>query len=235
MTSLSLVIPCFNEALNLPLLLPRCAEAARAMDGEVVLVDNGSRDDTPGVLAQLLPLYPECRSIRIDENQGYGAGILAGLKAARSDLLAWTHADMQTDPMDAIEGLKRFHAGGEPANLFVKGRRYGRPLSDVVFSIGMAAFETVLMQTAMQDINAQPTMFSRSFFERWRDPPRDFSLDLFAYYQAKRMDLVIERIPVQFGSRAHGLSHWNVDLGAKLKFIRRTISYSLELRRGLSK
>ena len=38
------------------------------------------------------------------ENQGYGYGILAGLRSCVSPYLAWTHADMQTDPADVVRG-----------------------------------------------------------------------------------------------------------------------------------
>ena len=103
---LSLVIPCYNEAANLPSLLERCKELAQRGSVEVILVDNGSTDDSPQVLARLLPAYPGCRTVRVEHNQGYGFGILAGLKAARGDILGWTHADMQTDPMDAAQGIR---------------------------------------------------------------------------------------------------------------------------------
>jgi glycosyltransferase involved in cell wall biosynthesis len=230
--NLSLIIPCYNEAANLPLLLPRCAEITKSGDIEVVLVDNGSTDDTPDVLAKLLPAHPGCRSVRVEVNQGYGFGILSGLRAGTGDILAWTHADMQTDPADVIAGLEIFLANNAERT-FVKGRRYGRPLADVAFTIGMSFFETLLMMRPLWDINAQPTMFPRSFFETWDNPPHDFSLDLFAYYQARRAGLGIRRFPVRFGERAHGTSHWNVDWKSKIKFIRRTIDYSLRLRANL--
>ena len=51
----SLVIPCYNEAANLPLLLARCKELTRHGDVEVILVDNGSTDNSPEVLLGLLP------------------------------------------------------------------------------------------------------------------------------------------------------------------------------------
>ena len=126
---LSLVIPCYNEAANLPLLLERCKELAVRPDVEVVLVDNGSTDRTAEVLQNLLPKYPGCRSIRVEKNQGYGFGILSGLKAAKGEIIGWTHADMQTDPQDAILGLELFEKHGD--DIFVKGRRYGRPFMDV--------------------------------------------------------------------------------------------------------
>lgn len=230
---LSLVIPCYNEAANLPGLLERCAAVAANIDAEVILVDNGSRDESPAVLAELLPHHPGCRSVRVDQNQGYGFGILSGLRAAEGEVLAWTHADMQTDPMDAVRGMAFFDQHGP--DIFVKGRRYGRPVSDQVFTVGMSAFETLLLGTPLWDINAQPTMFSRRFFASWDNPPHDFSLDLYAYYQAKRQGLAVHRFPVNFGERAHGVSHWNVNWAAKRKFIKRTVDFSLELRRGLKK
>lgn len=224
---LSLVIPCYNEAANLPLLLQRCAKLARAGEIEVVLVDNGSTDDTAQVLERLLPQVPGCRSIRVERNQGYGHGILQGLLAARGEVLGWTHADLQTDPVDALRALELFRESN--AKVFVKGRRSGRPAADVVFTWGMSVFETLLLRTPMHDINAQPTLFPRAFFESWQSPPQDFSLDLYAYYQARKTGLRIRRIPVRFGARAHGVSHWNVDWRSKWKFIRRTIDYSLSL------
>jgi len=230
---LSLVIPCYNEAANLPLLLERC-KALGARDGiEVILVDNGSTDDSSAVLARLLPAYPGCRSVRVEVNQGYGFGILSGLRASRGDILGWTHADMQTDPQDALAGLKYFRE--DPERVLVKGRRYGRPAMDVLFTVGMSFFETVLLARPMWDINAQPTLFSRRFFETWVSPPHDFALDLYAYYQARLQGLALHRFPVRFGPRAHGVSHWNVNWAAKKKFIRRTVDFSIELKRNLSK
>lgn len=228
---LSLVIPCYNEGASLTLLLSRCAELVQPGVAEVILVDNGSTDDTPRLLAELLPQYCGCRSVRVDKNQGYGFGILSGLRAAEGQLLGWTHADLQTDPVDARRGLSLFDLHGD--DIFVKGRRYGRPFGDTLFTIGMSAFETVLLGHPMWDINAQPTLFSRAFFESWREPPHDFSLDLYAYYQAKRAGLPVRRFPVHFGERTHGVSHWNLNWAAKRKFIHRTVNFSLQLRKSV--
>lgn len=229
----SLVIPCYNEAANLPLLLERCKEFSSREGIEVILVDNGSTDDSAVVLDRLLPAYPGCRSVRVEVNQGYGFGILCGLRAARGDILGWTHADMQTDPQDALTGLSYFD--NAPERIFVKGRRYGRPVADVAFTVGMSAFETALLLEPLWDINAQPTLFSRRFFDTWASPPHDFALDLYAYYHARVQGLAVHRFPVRFGPRAYGVSHWNVNWAAKKKFIRRTVDFSFELKRTLQK
>ena len=228
---LSLIIPCYNEAANLPLLLDRCSTLGDDHNIEVILVDNGSTDNSSEVLEKLLPSYPHCRTIRVPVNQGYGFGILSGLKAAQGDVLGWTHADMQTDPKDALRSLAFFQLHGNP--IYVKGRRIKRPLADVVFTIGMSVFETCLLGTRLWDINAQPNMFSREFFESWQNPPHDFSLDLYAYFTARNQGLPVYRFPVEFGERAHGVSHWNVNWAAKMKFILRTISFSFKLKKRL--
>ncbi|MEK7266846.1 MAG: glycosyltransferase family 2 protein [Pseudomonadota bacterium] len=230
----SLVIPCYNEAANLPLLVARCRECFRGRGAEIVLVDNGSTDESPAVLKALLANDAQIRSVRVEKNQGYGFGILSGLSAARGDVLGWTHADMQTDPADFLKAAALFDAAPDPQHLFVKGRRRGRPVGDEIFTSGMAVFETFLLGRPLIDINAQPTVFHRRFFEQWTAPPHDFSLDLYAYFQAKALRLDVKRFDVVFGERAHGTSHWNINWKAKRKFIKRTVDFSFELRRRMA-
>jgi len=230
-TKFSLIIPCYNEAANLPSVLDRCGSLADDGSIEVVLVDNGSTDDTPQILAALLPRFPGTTTVRVERNRGYGFGILSGLRVARGSVLGWTHADMQTDPRDVLRGLTLFDQFGSDS--FVKGRRHGRPFADVFFTTGMSLFETILLGTPMWDINAQPTIFSRRFFDSWQNPPFDFSLDLYAYYCARKAGLGVHRFPVIFGQRAHGVSHWNVNWTRKREFIRRTVQFSLQLRKAM--
>lgn len=226
----SLIIPCYNESKSLPQLLERCTPLIHKGNIEVILVDNGSNDETAIVLDTLLPQYPGCRSIRVEQNQGYGFGITSGLSAATGDILGWTHADLQTDPADILQGIALFEQFG--SNTLVKGKRYGRPLSDTVFTAGMSLFETFLFRRAFWDINAQPNLFPRNFFESWVNiAPKDFSLDLFVYFMAQKKGLAIKRFPVKFGKRVFGTSHWNIDWKAKKKFIMRTIQFSLELKK----
>lgn len=231
MIKLSLVIPCYNEEANLHLLLDACQPLQLNGDIEVIIVDNGSTDNTFEVLQRLLPSYPHCRNLHLLVNQGYGYGILSGLRAAKGDILAWTHADLQTDPKDILKGFDLFSRHGH--SIYVKGRRIKRPLADVVFTVGMSIFDTLLLRRFLWDINAQPNMFSKKFFESWENPPHDFSLDLYAYFTAHNQGLPIYRFPVEFKERANGVSHWNINWASKIKFIRRTIEFSFELKKRL--
>ncbi|MBN9225391.1 MAG: glycosyl transferase family 2 [Microbacterium sp. SCN 70-27] len=227
----SLVIPCYNEARSLPELIARARMVAQVGQGEVILVDNGSSDDTPAVMAELIGDDDRVRTVRVDVNQGYGFGITSGLAVARADIVGWTHADLQTDPADALRILPQFQSSD--SLLFAKGKRYGRPLGDRIFTAGMSAFETVLLRTPLRDINAQPTLFHRSLLDSWDEPPTDFSLDLFAMVTARRAGFRVVRFPVLFAPRRFGSSSWNIDFAAKRRFIRRTIDYSLALRKEL--
>lgn len=233
---LSLVIPCYNERNNLPLLIARIADKFGARrDVEVILVDNGSSDGSSPLFLEAAAQHAVIRSVRVEVNQGYGFGILSGLDAARGDFLGFCHADMQTDPADALEALRLIEQSPRPALQYAKGIRYGRPLKDVVFTVGMSAFETALLRVPLWDVNAQPNVFPRAFYEAVRaDAPHDFSLDLYLYHAAKRRGLAVARFSVRFGERAHGVSHWNVDWKSKIKFIRRTVDFSLELQRRLA-
>lgn len=228
----SLVIPCYNEAANLHPLIRRICTTYAGRDGyEIILVDNGSSDDTPVLLQAAIAEHPGIlATTRVETNQGYGWGVLQGLKLAKGEYLGWTHADMQTDPADALTGFALLEQQSAPLAL-VKGRRYGRPISDVFFTVGMSVFDSALFGLPLWDINAQPTLFTRAFYETWRNPPHDFALDLFAYASAVRQKARIARFPVHFGERLHGTSHWNVSLAAKWKFIRRTVDFSLALKR----
>jgi glycosyltransferase involved in cell wall biosynthesis len=97
---LSLVIPCYNEEENVAELLRR-VEASLNQVGrpyEVVLVDDGSSDRTPELLAEARSRLPWLRVIRMKQNRGQSAAFEAGFAAARGELIATIDADLQNDP-----------------------------------------------------------------------------------------------------------------------------------------
>jgi glycosyltransferase involved in cell wall biosynthesis len=97
--SLSVVIPCFNEAANLNRLLPRLQATLRALvpDWEVILVDDGSRDHTPELL-EFWSGQPGFHAIQLSRNFGKEAALTAGLEAARCEVVVMMDADMQHSP-----------------------------------------------------------------------------------------------------------------------------------------
>lgn len=222
----SIVIPCYNECASLLELIDQAANIARQGQGEFIFVNNGSADDSATIFQEAAK--KGFKVVNLETNQGYGGGILAGLKLASSDIIGWTHADHQTPIEDVLLAIEKFTVD----NVFVKGIRRGRPASSRVFSAGMACFETILFRTRLREINAQPTLFHKSLQIDW-DPPSDFSLDLYAYVLAKRKGYLIKRFDVSFKKRLYGVSSWNTNFASKSHFIKRTIRYSLKLKRKL--
>jgi glycosyltransferase involved in cell wall biosynthesis len=99
---LSVIVPVFDEEENLPVL---AAELAAALDPleiayEVIYVDDGSTDGSPGVLAALAAADPRVRILRNRRNSGLSAALDAGFQQARGALLATLDADLQNDPAD---------------------------------------------------------------------------------------------------------------------------------------
>ena len=230
---LSLVIPCYNEARNLPLLIARLKEVFATDDVEAILVDNGSTDDTPAVLAEQLAGQSTIRTTRVDVNQGYGYGILCGLRAAQGEYLAWTHADMQTDPVDVVLGFDRLLARPNPERCLLRGRRVGRPLVDRLFTKGMGWVASAALGMLLVDINAQPKIFHHALLAEMDDAPWDFSLDLYLLHLAHSRNYLVVEQPVEFGQRMHGQAKGGGSLLGKVKLTRRTLAYIFRLRKQL--
>lgn len=230
---LSIVIPCYNEEKNLPLIADKFSKIIDREDVEVILVDNGSTDNSSKVISQIITQYSFLKTVKVDKNQGYGFGIITGLKMANGDFIGWTHADLQTDPKDVLLALELIEKNNSDKNLYIKGSRRGRGIFDNVFTLGMSVFETLYLRTILWEINAQPNIFHKNFFATWKNPPFDFALDLYSYYKAKKQNLKIIRFPVLFPKRIHGQSSWNNSFADKWKFIKRTINFSAKLKKNL--
>ncbi|MFM7038514.1 MAG: glycosyltransferase family 2 protein [Planctomycetaceae bacterium] len=100
-TAVSVVIAAHNEAANLPQLLN---EVKDALEGrftfEIVVVDDGSTDDTPQVLFSLRSSLPTLRYLRHAKSAGQSLAIVTGIDHAQSALIATLDGDGQNDPAD---------------------------------------------------------------------------------------------------------------------------------------
>jgi len=230
----SLVIPCYNEAENIPPLVEGFAGAPGPDDFELIIVDNGSTDPSASALSVLGARFPFLRVVSVPENRGYGYGITQGLRAARGRYTGWAHGDMQYSPAELLKAAESLRQEGE-AKIFLKGLRSSRPIAETVFTVGMAAFESLLFARPLWDINAQPTLFHRSLLDHWSGAPADFSLDLYAYALANKLGFVIKRRALHLSERSRGRSSWNRGFCDRFKLAASTVKSSLRIRRELNR
>jgi dolichol-phosphate mannosyltransferase len=113
--TVSVIVPAYNEAKNLPILVGEI-EAAMARTGlpyDLIIVDDGSTDGTGDLLKTLAAEKPCVRPIYFVSNCGQSAGLQAGFRAATGDYLVTLDADLQNDPADIprlLAELERFDA-----------------------------------------------------------------------------------------------------------------------------
>ena len=229
---ISIVIPCFNEDLSLKKLVNNCLENINN-DVEIILVDNGSTDKTFNSLLSL-NLPSNIIPVRVEENKGYGNGILYGLNLAKGEVLSWTHADLQTDISDVLRGFTRFENELKSKKCMVKGERKNRNLLDFLFTFIMGIYSSIILNKWMYDINAQPKIFHRSFLNEFDNPPLDFSLDLFLIYFFKSKNIEVKSFPVLFNKRKYGEAKGGGSFKGKINLIIRTLKYIHKLKRNLN-
>jgi len=237
MRNLSIVIPCYNEAENLITVFKRLDSLHKLnSEVEIILVDNGSEDETSNIIEEhLLTSGKYIKLIKVEKNIGYGHGIMEGVRGSSGDTIAWTHADLQTDPLDILDAYKIFSAHQNFPNCILKGNRMERPLIDTLFTAGMSIISSIFLKVRLSDVNAQPKMFHKSFVSILKAPPKDFSLDLYLLYQARINNFPILELPVKYGKRMHGNSKGGGTFKGKFKLTMRTLNYLFRLKKNLNK
>lgn len=121
----AVVIPAHDEAGNLPDLLGEIAQALATIPHEVIVVDDGSTDDTPAVLDRLKGLYPALRIVRHARAAGQSAAVRSGVLAARAPVIVTIDGDGQNDPSYIPAMFERLSAGGARLGI-VAGQREKR-------------------------------------------------------------------------------------------------------------
>ena len=126
MAYLSIVIPVYNEEENLPLLHKALHEglANCRYPWEAVLVDDGSRDNSPAVLEQLAREDPDhIRVVFLRRNFGQTAAIAAGIDHAQGDIIVLMDADLQNDPADIPMLISKLEEGYDVVSGWRKDRK----------------------------------------------------------------------------------------------------------------
>jgi glycosyltransferase involved in cell wall biosynthesis len=113
--SLSCVIPAYNEARNLGTVVPQILTTLRALGTqiELIVVDDGSRDDTPLVMQTLCAAHPEVVYLKLSRNFGKEPALTAGIDATRGDVVFLMDADGQHPIALLPEMLQKWKEGSD--------------------------------------------------------------------------------------------------------------------------
>ena len=214
--SISIVIPAYNEAARLPETLRRVEEHLD-QEGwafhEIVVVDDGSRDETSQLAEQAAAANPHIRVLRNPGNRGKGYSVRQGMLAARGEWRLFSDADLSS-PIEELETLWRA-AQETGAEVVIGSRALDRSLIGVhqpglreeagkVFNfvmrlaVGLRISDTQCGFKLFRGDVAQK-VFSRQKLER-------FGFDVEVLYIAKKLGFRIAEIPV----------HWNHVDGSKV-------------------
>jgi glycosyltransferase involved in cell wall biosynthesis len=121
----SFVIPCYNEVENLPRLFDELRKIidGHAIDAEIVIVDDGSRDGSYDILANEARRDERVKVLRFRRNFGQTAAMVAGIDHARGEVLVFLDADLQNDPADVPRLLEKIDEGYDVVSGWRKDRK----------------------------------------------------------------------------------------------------------------
>ncbi len=210
--SVSVVIPCHNEAGNIAECIARTPNFGERT--EIVVVDDGSRDATRQVVQTTMATDPRVRLVGYDTNHGKANAVRAGFAAATGDVLMILDADMTVAPEDLPKFLRPLQEGTAD---FVNGTRLIYPMAGQAMPLanflGNKAFcfltSWALRQRVSDTLCGTKALF-RTDYERMPLVGKERWGDFDLLFGAARQRLRILEIPVHYGDRKAGDSKMNV-------------------------
>jgi len=211
--SVSIIIPALNEADNIPLLVPRVAQALGGRAFEIIIVDDNSQDATPRVCEELARTYPLQLLVRKQPKNGLSGAVLHGLKRATGDTFVVMDADLQHPPEKIPEFLDVLDKGEAD---FVLGSRY------------VPGGSTETQWGLFRQVNSWvATVLARPFAGKVSDPMSGFfALKRSTYERAQRLTPMgykialelmckcrvqnVREVPIHFGMRQKGESKLSI-------------------------
>jgi glycosyltransferase involved in cell wall biosynthesis len=203
----SIVVPAYNESARLPAALQQILDHVHQQhwNVEVVVVDDGSRDDTVEVARRFAAEHPEVRVIRNPGNQGKGYAVRNGMLQARGEVMLFTDADLSSPISEASKLFAALEAGADvaigsrwldPSLQFRRQSLQRRMLSRIYHF-----YLRLLLRFPYRDTQCGFKAFTRSAAEiifplqlvrRWGFDPE-------VLYLAHRHGMKVAEIPVKWG------------------------------------
>jgi len=209
------IVPTYNEAENIPELVPRILEQDPGM--EILVVDDNSTDGTGALVDELRKTEPRLHVLHRPRKLGLGTAYVAGFRFAlehKYDLVFEMDADFSHDP----DSIPAFLDAVKDADL-VLGSRYlngvtvvNWPLSRLILSYGANLYTRLITGMPIKDATGGFKCFRRATLEainldRVRSDGYGFQIEM--NFKAWRKGLRIKEIPILFVDRRVGISKMN--------------------------
>lgn len=210
-TSLSIVVPVFNEERRLPSLLEKLetdADSVVSQAGlelyQVIVVDDGSTDGTAAMLDRFEGLPGRFRALRFERNRGKGAAVREGMLTAESSLALMTDVDLST-PLDEVARLAAALEAGADVAIASRGLRESQvlvhqPLHRELMGKAFNVAVRVLTRVPWRDTQCGFKLFrhekTRRLFELQRI--EGFAFDVEVLVTARRLGLQVAEVPVRW-------------------------------------
>lgn len=207
MPSASLIIPCYNENGNIEECIRRSADLG--IFEEIIVVDDGSIDNTRTIVASLLGKYPNLQLVAYDRNCGKGTAVGRGIEKATGNIIAIFDADMSISPEDLPHFIEPMQLGEVD---FLWGTRFQssmernamRPLN-YLGNIFLARWVQSVISVPCTDALCGVKVMWRKDFKDLVFKERSWG-DLDLLFHAARLQLRCRELPVRYKRRVAGVS-----------------------------
>lgn len=207
--SLSVFFPAYNDAPSLPALLEKTFATIRPVfsDFEVIVVNDGSQDNTARVLEDLRQQFaPHLRVVTHSVNRGYGGALRSGFAAATKDLVFYTDGDGQYDPSELLLLYRRLR----PDVGFVNGYKIERndPKHRIVIGKLYNQFARTLFGVRIRDIDCDFRLIRRSLVDSLKLTSTSGTICVELVRKLELSGWAFEEVGVHHYPRRHGRSQF---------------------------
>ena len=212
LASLSILIPCYNEAGTVESVISRAAESEIGLRKELIVVDDGSTDGSAAIIAGMQDRYRERGDAAIvverhAVNRGKGAALRTALARATGDAVLIQDADLEYDPADYPALLAPILAGDAA---IVYGRRQGRRFRIdqprqwrfIAAAWTLTRLANILFGARLTDYATGYKVFTRDVANRLALGADGFEIDAEITAQALRLGYRIVEVPIRYQPRS---------------------------------
>ena len=229
MPTISLVMPAYNEAENIEPMVEEATPAleANADDYEIIVVDDGSADDTAAVTRRVMESHPHVRLVEHPVNQGFGAAVFSGFTNAEKDWIFYTDADRQF----VLSELERFVPYMDEADLIAGYRAPRRdPFMRVFYGKGWSALCTLVFGYTVRDVDCGFKLFRRDIIQNLAPTiaSRGATFSIEWLVRAKRAGYRFVELPVTHRPRVVG-SQTGANINVIVRAFRELVQVRLQL------